>query len=442
MIILKATSETLQITTNAAAAIDYSVSYADITTTTFVPSTNEGNLTTATTTTILAAPASSTQRQVKLITISNRDSSLSDTVVIQKSISGTTYNLTPSITLLIVETVQYMDGDGWIYYSASGSIKGSQSAAGSTYQVQFNNNGVLGGDPDLTWNWSTNTLSLGTNPQIQLSGVTTTPSTPSAGNLNVYTQAMSGKMQLMKMGPDGNPEALQAALWQNNVVMWTPGLATFVGAWQGTFGTMSGTPTAALPTTTNTYTTMRRSKFANVATANLGAGLTTEKMFFRGASANMGGFLFVCRFGIETYVASTSRLFVGLTAGITGGTTNANANTIPNTLGFGWNTGDTAITFMHIDNTTTVTQDTINGQPALAANNGYDAYIYCKPNDSVVYYRLDNINTGQTLIDTSITLTLPLNTTTLYADALISTTSATAGTVAIGVNRMYIETIR
>jgi hypothetical protein len=440
MIILKATTETLQITTSTAAAIDYSVSYVDITTTSIAPSTNEGKVSSATSTSILAAPATLTQRQIKLITVSNHDPSLFCAIVVQKSISGTLYNMTPTLTLLVGETMQYMDGDGWLYYSASGSIKGSQSAAGSTYQVQFNNNGVLAGDSDLTWNWTTNTLSLGTNPQIQLSGVT--PTAAAAGNLNVYTQAVSGKMQLMKIGPDGNPEALQSALWQNNVVMWTPGLSTSVGAWQGTFGTMTGTPTTVLPTVTNTYTTMRRSKFANVATANQGTGLTTEKMFFRGALPGMGGFLFVCRFGIETYVAATSRLFVGLTAGITGGSTNANANTIPNTLGFGWNTGDTAITFMHIDNTTTVTQDTISGQPALAANNGYDAYIYCKPNDSVVYYRLDNINTGQTLIDTSITLTLPLNTVTLYGVALISTTSATAATVAIGVNRMYIETIR
>jgi hypothetical protein len=446
VIILKATSESLQITTSTTAATDFSVSYADITTTTLSPSTNEGKITTATTTTnVVAAPASSTQRQIKLITISNHDTTLSNAIVVQKLITSTTYNMTPTITLLPGETAQYMDGSGWIYYSATGAIKGAQTAAGSSNQIQFNNGGVLGGDADLTWNWVTNTLSLGTNPQIALSGVTGTPTAPAAGTLDVYSQAISGKMQLMKMGPDGNPEALQAALWQNNVVMWTPGVvAAGTGTWQGTVGVMSaGTNVGVLPTTTNIYTTERRTKIADAATANYQTGIVTEKMFFRGASAGQGGFLFVCRFGIETYVASTSRLFVGLsasTAAMNGTGADISAS-VTNTLGFGYNVGDTALTFMHVDGSTFV-KETISGQPALAANNGYDAYIYCKPNDTTVYYRLDNANTGVTLIDTSITANLPVNTTLMWATATMSTSVATAGTIAIGVNRLYIETNR
>jgi hypothetical protein len=385
---------------------------------------------------------------VKLITISNRDASLTQTVVVQKNISGTVYNMTPTITMLIGETVQYMDGQGWIYYSATGSIKGSQTAAGSTYQLQFNNSGTLNGDPDLTWNWTTNTLALGTNPQIQLSGVSATPSAPGASTLQVYAQAISGKMQFMKMGPDGNPEGLQSALWQNNLVLWTPNAVSTStgGTWQGTVGTISaGTNAIVLPTTTNIYTTMRRTKIPDTATANYQTGLATEKMFFRGAATGIGGFLFVCRFGIDTYVASTSRLFVGLSGSVpTPTSTAANiAATVTNTIGFGWNTGDTAITFMSTDSTGSgFTQIAISGQPTLAANNGYDAYIYCKPNDTTVYYRLDNSNTGVTLIDTSITTTLPLNTTAMAATAVMSTSVATAGTIAIGINRMYVETIR
>ena len=440
MIILKATTETLQITTSAAAAIDYSVSYTDITTTTFSPSTNEGKISTATTTSVLAAPASSTQRQVKLITISNHDASLSDVIVVQKLISSTTYNLTPNITLQVGETVQYMDGQGWIYYSATGSVKGSQTAAGSNYQLQFNNNGVLGGDSDLTWNWTSNTLSLGTNPQIQLSGVTSTPSAPGASTLQVYSQAISGKMQLMKMGPDGNPEGLQAALWQNNVVLWTPGVAA--GVFQGTSGSTLGTAALVLPTTTNLYTAMRRSTFASVVTTtNQQVGIRSENMFFRGAATSMGGFLFVCRFGLTTWTAG-DRLFVGVTSGSTAVVT-VQPSTVASTAGFCIEAGDTAITFLHTDGTPTATKDTISGQPTLANNNAYDAYIYCKPNDSVIYYRLDNALTGTTLIDTSTTTTIPVNTTLLSAQCIMSNGANTvAGNATLGVNRMYVETNR
>ena len=128
MILLKATTESLQIVTTTTAAIDYSISFADITTTTLSPSTSEGSITTATTTTVVAAPAGSTQRQVKLVSISNRGGA-TNTISVKKLISATTYTLTPTITLLAGESVQYMDGQGWLYYSASGSLKSSQNVA-------------------------------------------------------------------------------------------------------------------------------------------------------------------------------------------------------------------------------------------------------------------------------------------------------------------------
>jgi hypothetical protein len=440
MIILKATTESLQVTTSTAAAVDYSISYADITTTTFTPSTNEGKIVTATTTATLAAPAVSTQRQVKLITISNHDASLSDAIVVQKVISGTTYNLTPTITLLVGETMQYMDGTGWIYYSATGSIKGSQTAAGSNTQVQFNNNGVLAGDADLTWNSTSNILNLGTAPQISLNGVAATPATPAASTLNVYAQAMSGKMQLMKVGPAGDAEALQAALWQNNVVLWTPGAAA--GTYQGTAGTNLGTPASVLPTTTNLYTAMRRSTFPTVVTTtNQQVGIRTENMFWRGNVAGQGGFLFVCRFGLTTWTAG-DRLFVGMTSG-TAAVVTVQPSTVVSTAGFCIEAADTAITFLHTDGTPTATKDTISGQPALATNNAYDAYIYCKPNDTTLYYRLDNALTGTTLIDSSTTTTLPVNTTMLAAQCIMgNAANIVAGNATIGVNRLYVETNR
>src|ERR1700712_5478364 len=98
MILLKATTETLQIVTSLTGALDYSISYADITTTTFVPSTNEGKITSATSTTVLSQPAASTQRQVKLITITNVDVSVSNSITVNKVISATAYQVCPDVT--------------------------------------------------------------------------------------------------------------------------------------------------------------------------------------------------------------------------------------------------------------------------------------------------------------------------------------------------------
>jgi hypothetical protein len=55
-----------------------------------------------------------------------------------------------------------------------------------------------------------------------------------------------------------------------------------------------------------------------------------------------------------------------------------------NTLGFGVDAADIAISFMHNDSVGIATKDAIAGQPALSSNNAYDAYIFCRPNDTTV----------------------------------------------------------
>jgi hypothetical protein len=441
MILLKATTETIKLTTSTTADIDYSVSWVDVTTTAFSPSTSEGKVTTATSTTILAAPASSTQRQVKLITISNIHASTSNTISVKKDISGTTYALTPATVLAAGESLCYLDGQGWIIYGVGGAIKGAQSAAGSNTQIQFNTAGALAADADFSWDTTTNDLLLsGTDTGIMLKGITNEPSAPSAGNLQIYSKAVSGKMQLKMKGPSGLDTPLQAAIWQNNTVLFTPGAAA--GVWQGTVGANLGTAAIALPTTTNLYTMRRRSTFASVVTTtNQQVGTRSESMFCRGNAAGLGGFLFVCRFGF-TSIKTGCRAFVGLSAG-TSAVVTGDPSAQVNIIGFGFDLADTAWTFMHNDASGTATKETINGQGTLATNNtGYDAYIWCAPNDSTVYYRLDRIDTGAVLCDTSTNTDLPVNTTLLAAQCVMSngTANIVAGDATIGVNRIYVET--
>lgn len=443
MIILKATTESLQMVTSSTATIDYSISYADLTPTTFAPSSSEGSITTATTTTVLAAPAASTQRQVKLLSITNRHATLSSNVYVHKRISSTNYVLMPTATLLAGETMQYLDGQGWIYYASSGAVKTSQTAPGSDTQIMFNNAGVLTGDAGLTWTNSTDTLLVsGTNAQVQLGGVSAVPAVPNSGTLSVYSQQLAGKMQLMKQGPSGDNEAVQASLWQNNIVLWTAGGASNAGTWWGSAtATAGGSVGAGTLAVTNPYTAMRRSTFGSVVTTvNQSVGLTSDQSFWRGNSAGLGGFYFVCRFGFNTWTAG-DRLFVGL-MGTNPGTL-IDPTSIANNVGFVIEAGDTAISFMTVDNTTTVTKTALSGQPTLATNNGYDAYIYAKPNDTAIYYRLENALTGTVIVDGSQTTNLPLNSGFMYAKALMSNgANTTANSAVIGINRLYIETNR
>jgi len=188
---------------------------------------------------------------------------------------------------------------------------------------------------------------------------------------------------------------------------------------------------------------MKRGQWATVATtANQQVGQrNSELMFFRGSVAGQGGFFFFCRFGTTAWTAG-DRLFVGLSTGTTAIVT-GNPSNLTNVLGFGIDAGDAAVTFMHNDNTTTATKVAIAGQPTLAANQGYDAYIYAKPNDTTVYYRLVNLNTGAEIVNTSVNTNLPVNTTMMSAKALMSNGTNTAVTAAqIGVNRIYVESDR
>jgi len=119
---LDATTKSVELTTGAAVSTDYLVSYVDGTTTTFVPGTNQGNVATATTTTILAAPAASTQRAVSLIVVANRGTAV-QTAQVKLDVSATEYALTPVMSLGAGETLR-LDNEGALaIVTAGGTLR-------------------------------------------------------------------------------------------------------------------------------------------------------------------------------------------------------------------------------------------------------------------------------------------------------------------------------
>lgn len=89
-ILLKDNTDSLEIVTSTAAAVDYTASFVDHTSTTFVPGSVAGQITTATTTTIVptAALAAGTSRQLKELTIRNASTTTSNTVTLQRDVAG------------------------------------------------------------------------------------------------------------------------------------------------------------------------------------------------------------------------------------------------------------------------------------------------------------------------------------------------------------------
>jgi len=120
-ITLETTSEILELLTTTTADIDYEINLVDIVTATGgTPVALEGKITSATTSTIVAAPAASTFRMIKSIYLKNIHASTSNIVTFKKDISATEYQLTGAITLQAGESVVYIDGQGWIRYSSGG----------------------------------------------------------------------------------------------------------------------------------------------------------------------------------------------------------------------------------------------------------------------------------------------------------------------------------
>lgn len=114
MLQLATTTDKLQLTTSASVNTDVHVSYVDHTT---ADDNVEGNrqntaITTATTTDILAAPASGVLRRVKVITIRNKSTTTEQTVTVIFDQNGTDFELA-KFTLAPHQSLQYTETEGF-----------------------------------------------------------------------------------------------------------------------------------------------------------------------------------------------------------------------------------------------------------------------------------------------------------------------------------------
>ena len=104
---LSNTTHTLELTTTVAGNIHYQVGYTDITTSTVTnPTDSVGIITTATTTTILSAPASSTTRRVQYLNVYNNG--VTNVITLKKDISSVD-NILIKVTLQNGETLRIVN---------------------------------------------------------------------------------------------------------------------------------------------------------------------------------------------------------------------------------------------------------------------------------------------------------------------------------------------
>jgi len=123
MIILDATTRSFEAKLGGAAAtteLPFVCAFVDVTTTTYTPAANTGITTGGTAVTLAAAPAASTQRQVKFLSIRNSDT-VPATVTVQYN-DNATKRIILSAILAVGYSLVYTDGKGFQVTDNNGNI--------------------------------------------------------------------------------------------------------------------------------------------------------------------------------------------------------------------------------------------------------------------------------------------------------------------------------
>jgi hypothetical protein len=129
MLILSSTSDIVRIVTDASGDIEVHASWADNNAGTITPGrTNTASITTATTTTVVGSPASSQQRNVRHLNITNNHASQTVVVTVEHT-DGTNAETLMKVTLLAGENLVFDQGGGWTHYDPNGGTYGGLPAA-------------------------------------------------------------------------------------------------------------------------------------------------------------------------------------------------------------------------------------------------------------------------------------------------------------------------
>lgn len=269
---------------------------------------------------------------------------------------------------------------------------------------------------------------------------TTDPSAPSTGT-TLFSRSRCGKTDLAAINTTNRWVDFQPNLGACRTTIWraTGFSSTAFSQVAGGIASAAGTATAKTWANTNLATSMFAA-VSYVSSASSGstagvAGAATAGAW-RGNASGLGGFDYRCRFIINT-VQTNMRWFVGMTAGNTSGIGNNDPSGLVNMLGFGIDSGQTTVRFLTNDGSGACTATDLGANfPATTANVIYEARLYCKPNDTVVYYSLERFDSVQ-FTEGSASSNLISNTIQIFPQFSVNNGS-TAAAVAMDLVSMYL----
>jgi len=232
------------------------------------------------------------------------------------------------------------------------------------------------------------------------------------------------------------------AMWNMSPAWWyANGRGTTTVASLRLNNTVTGTATARAVVTTNLLTSTLRLGYVSAATAGASAGWRHgSQNYWRGNGAYKGGFMFSVRFGMSSAATvAGQRSFIGMYAG-TGAFPNSNPGSTTGTafVGFGSNSADTDWSVMHTSGgaVTTVSPGVSISAKSLSADL-LEFGLYCRPNDTVVYWFMRDID-AEVYASGSITTNMPAAN-VLLSPIVQTNNGTTAAACAIDILSVYIE---
>lgn len=313
---------------------------------------------------------------------------------------------------------------------------GGSSPGGSSGQVQYNDGaGGFAGAANV---------SIDNDDLVLLENASFT--VPSSNSVKLIARDIATRSIPAYVGPSGLDSALQPLLGRNKVGYWSgiAGATTNIGT--GIALTATGTATSATWATTNLISTMNRLDFrATTAATNAVSGFRGgASNYWRGNSAGLGGFTYICRWGIGGLGTSIStiRAFVGLRAS-TSAPTDVAPNTLTNAVGMGWDSTDSTVQIYSCGSANSKIDTGITLNRVISTNASaqvFEIAMFCPPNGSSISYTVTELGTSNTYSTTVTTTTaLPSSTTALNVYGYTSA-GGTNTSMSIAVCGIYIET--
>lgn len=277
----------------------------------------------------------------------------------------------------------------------------------------------------------------------------TNPSSPTSG-ISLYSRDRARRL-LASIGPSGTGQeiAYQPSLFSNRVsrvsAVSRSGIPTYDGIAVGTYAAAAA---IAIHNSSTFFGGLVRARYSSIATAGSIGGLrTTTSQWFLSNTPNLGGFFFVCRFGLAV-TATGNRVFVGLRSAV--GTQNSNVetaipdnvepSTLTNMIGFGCDSTDGNLQLMTNDATGTATKIDLgsNFSSQSAATYFYEVRLFAPSgSSSAVRYSITRLNDG-VVVQGTVTADLP-GLGVMMAAHVVHSNGPTAAVVSLDLQSLYVE---